>query len=379
MDVSMEPLASFLARTQIALRLERAGVDVDRWRGSALDVALLKALHTAVVGDRESVRRVLADGSSILAVAQPGHVRTKPQAFRVGDYVVPAWEQGRLKSALVELCRDVTPLLAREPVHAAAWLVWSLARAQPFTGLNERLALTLASWVLRSADLPSLDVEKIERNPRFGDALIANDCRALERYLADEVWDEALRLVEASAPALSQPTQPTQRSTLSDEHAAATASRERATKLARHELTAFIDDAVGWIERQVPSQFDLALVDRRRAPLATHAERQTCAWQAATRGRHICPHEWIEVARWSVASAAKAGLELLFVVGAAGRGTTGAASAHIALELGDQPVAGSAPAMLLVVGEGPEDRHVRTTSWLERAMPRAIEQCPLRI
>lgn len=374
MDVSMEPLATFLARTQIALRRERAGVDVDRWRGAALDLSLLKALHTASVGDRENVRRVLVDGSSILAAAQPGHVRTKPQAFRVGDHVAPAWEQGRLKSGLVELCRDVAPLLAREPVPAAARLVWSLARAQPFTGLNERLALMLASWVMRSADLPSLNVEAIERDDRFAEALVAEERHALERYLADEVWDEALRLVEASAPA---PPQLMQRWTLADEHAAATASRERATKLAEHELAGFIDDAVEWIERQVPSQFDLALAEARRTAIETYGARQSCVWQAATRGRHICPLEPIAVVRWALASVAS--LEVILVVGAAGRGTTGAASAHIAIELAGQPVASLAPAMLLIADESREQRQVRAAAWLERALPRAIEQCPLRI
>jgi hypothetical protein len=374
MDVSMEPLATFFSRAQIELRLERAGVDVDRWRGAALDVSLLKALHTAVVGDREYVRRVLADGCSILAAAQPGHVRTKPQAFRVRDHVALAWEQGRLKSGLVELCRDVTPLLARDPVRAAAWLVWSLARAQPFTGMNERAALTLASWVMRSADLPSLNVENIERDSRFGDALIAEDRGPLERYLCDEVWQEALRLTEAEAPA---PPPPTQRWTLADEHATANRSRERATKLAHHELAAFVDDVVGWIEREVPRRFELPLGQARRVLLETHDARQTCAWQAAARGRHICPHEPIAVVRWAVASATN--IELVLVVGATGRGTTGAASAHLAIELAEQPpAAGSAPAMLLIPTQDRDERQVRATAWLEGALPRAIEQCPLQ-
>jgi hypothetical protein len=376
MDVSMEPLATFLSRAQIALRNERAGVDVDRWRGAALDISLLKALHTAVVGDRKHVRRVLVDGSSIVATAQPGHVRTKPQAFRVGDHMIPAWEQGRLKSGLVELCRDVTPLLARDPVRAAAWLVWSLARAQPFTGMNERLALTIASWVMRSADLPALDVEKIERDTAFTDALLAEDRRLLERYLTDAMWDEVSRLVEGHAPG---PSIATQRWTLADEHAAASTSRERATKLDPRELAAFVDNVVAWIERELPSRFDVPLANNRRAALATHADRLACAWKSAARGRLISPHDPIAVVRWAVASAATLGLELVLVVGTAGRGTSGAALAHIALEVAEQPMTGTAPAMLLIPDESRDQREVRTVAWLERVLPRALEQSAMRI
>ncbi len=367
MDVTA--LARFLERTQIELRAERAGVDVDRWRGAPLDVALLKALHTAVVGKQAVVRRLLVDGSAVLAAAQPGHVRTKPQAFRVGDHVEAAWEQGRLKTGLIELCQAAQPLLAGAPVKAAAMLVWRITRAQPFTGLNERTALVLANWVLRGVGLPPLNVEEVEKDRRFEDALLEVDWAGLESYFVDKVWDEALRLAEGVR--VTSPVR-TQRWTLADEHAAVSTARAHATKIPSEQVAAFVDHVSDLVAQD---SCGLSIADGKRETLDEHAARQSVAWQAGFRGRFICPHEPIIVARWSV----NRSLQLVLVVGAVGRGTTGAASAHLAIELPGQPVSGVSPAMLLVVDEDRDERHVRTRAWVERALPRAIEQCPIRI
>ena len=371
MDVTLRALVRFFERTRIALRGERAGVDVERWRGAALDIELLKALHVAVVGDADVVRRVLSDGSSLLAAAQPGHVRTKPQALRIGDHVEPAWEPGRLKSGLVGLCRDAASRIERDPVGAAASLVWGLSRAQPFTGLNERLALVLANWVMRGAGLPALNVEQVERDRNFAEALVGADSGLLERFIVDELWAEAVRLVEDLR--VTAPT-PGRRWTLADEHAAANAARDRAMKLSGDDLVAFVDHVSSVIERE---PCGLSLAAGRHETHDTHAARHSAAWQAGIRGRFMCPHEPILVARWNIESVRA--LDLVLVVGSAGRGTTGAASAHIAIDVAGEPVKGTAPAMLLVVDEDRDERHVRATAWVERALPRAIEQCPIRI
>lgn len=356
MDVTA--LAAFLARTQL-VRPEAAGVDVDRWRDAALDVELVKALHRAVVGDQGSVRRVLADGSVALADAQPGHVRTKPQAFRLGDHSEPAWEQGKLKAGLVELCRDIAPLLTREPMRAAADLAWTLCRAQSFTGLNERLALVVASWVCRRAGVPALDVERLERDDAFAVAATA-DRDALERYLVDAVWDEALALVEAAGPVAPQASQ---RWTLADDHGAAKAMRESAAKVA--DLDVVVDHVATSLEHAH------MLTNSRRV---THPQ---AAWHAAVRGRFICPHEPLTTVRWAMPTARD--LELVFVVGATGRGTTGAVSAYIALELAGQPAPRTAVAMLLIPDESHDERQARASRWLDGAVPRVLARSPARI
>lgn len=373
MDV-MATLRAFLARVNVAPMARPREIDVDRWPDTPLDLAFLKELHRAVVGNQESVRRTLVDGSSILADAQPGHVRTKPQAFRVGDHIERAWEQGELKSGLTVLFRDVAPLLASEPVRAAAHLLWSLSRAQPFTGLNERTSLVLASWVLRRAGLPTLHVESIERDPDFGAALAAataNDRSALERYLEDKVWDEALVLVEAVVPV---PPQDATRWTLADEHAASAVARARATKLSSEELAAFVADLSTLIE-QAP--LPVRLAGAVRESVDTHAARLSGAWASAVRGRRLCPHEPMTITRWSIESAL--GLGLTLVVGAAGRGMTGASSAHLALEIADHPTPGPSLALLLIPDESREARNARTAAWLPRALRRAVELSPLRL
>lgn len=377
MDVTFGALKALLARESIAGPTETAGIDVDRWRDARLELACLEDMHRAVVGDRKSVRRILADGSSILAPAQPGHIRTKPQAFRAGEHVERAWEQGVLRSKLGELCRTVTPLVASDPVRAAAQLVWALSRAQPFTGMNERVALVLASSVLRRAGLPVLDVERVERDRAFEAALVAaseDDRSGLERYLVETIWDEALALLESVAPV---PPPETPRWTLADEHAAAAGARARATKLSADDLTAFVDDASTMLERELSVRRGITLAPARREWLESHTTRLACAWEAAIRGRRLSPHEPMLVARWTVSGAH--GIELKLVVGAVGRGMTGAASAHLALEPPGEPVAQASLAILLVADESPDARHARIAMWLERALARAIAQCPLRL
>ncbi len=377
MDVTFDALKALLARERIARPAEAARINVDRWREARLDLACLADVHRAVVGDRESVRRILADGSSILAPAQPGHVRTKPQAFRAGDYVERAWEQGVLRSGLGDLFRTVTPLVADDPVRAAAQLVWALSRAQPFTGMNERVALVLASSVLRRAGLPVLDIERIERDPAFEAALVVasvDDRSGLERYLVDAIWDEALALVETVAP-VPPPEAP--RWTLADEHAAAAGARARATRLSADELTAFVDDASTMLERDRSVRCGIMLGPARREWLESHTARLACAWEAAIRGRRLSPHAPMIVARWTVACAH--GIELKLVTGDTGRGMTGAAAAHLALEAPGDPVAQPSLGILLVADESRDARHARTGAWLDRALAGAIRQCPLRL
>jgi hypothetical protein len=167
-----------------------------------------------------------------------------------------------------------------------------------------------------------------------------------------------------------------QRWSLADEYRAATHTRARAQKLSPPSLNVVVDDLSTLIEREVPAKLGVSLGPAHREWLESHAARQACAWGAAIRGRRISPHEPMLVARWTIANA---GLELKLVVGAAGRGMTGASSAHLSVEVADQPVAGPALGTLLVPDENETARQARVSDWLGRAIARALELSPLRL
>jgi hypothetical protein len=357
----------------------RAGLDIATWRAAReaeLDLELLRALHCAASAGHDVARRARSDGEWIVGPAAPGQLRTKPQAFRLRDHVEPAPPPGALKGDVTRLLRDAAAELAADPVACAARLVWSLSRAQPFISRNERVALMLASRCLRGAGLPGLPVEDIERDPAFGDALIAataGDRGELVRYLEAATWDAALAWAEwLGAPPRAEPS----RWTLADEHAALDEARRRAPRIPAAELAALLVGAAEQVRQAMPARLGAELGRWHAWRPAEHAQRLAVAAASAHRGRRLCPHEPMVVLRWPVEGGL--GVEVSLVAGAAGRGVTGAIAMHLALAPRDAIGAGVAPAFLAVPDEPWPTRAARFEAWLDPAIAQLLGRSPLR-
>src|SRR5262245_17519779 len=117
LDAAMTAPQRALAREREAKRI---GIDADSWNAvgdARLGLDLLRALHEAVSVRAPRVRRTLRDGSYALARGHAGVFRTKPQAFRIGDHVEPAWEAGQLRGRLSQLFVDLN---GAEPLAGGA-------------------------------------------------------------------------------------------------------------------------------------------------------------------------------------------------------------------------------------------------------------------
>jgi hypothetical protein len=382
----MKALRTFLARVEAAQSLAGhepllareaiyVGVGREAWstlRGATLGVPLLRELHRAISGAQTRVRRANRDGRWVLADARPGALRTKPQSFRSGDHVEPAWEPGALKAGLTRLLHEIGPTFADEPARQGATLLWALSRAQPFAGQNERLALAVVSWCLRRAGLPVLPVVDVERDAAFVGALAgaSADRASLEHYLAVALWAEALRRAEWLAPVATD-----ERWTLAGEHRALVAIRAGAVTVPRHEVEAFAVRASAEIQAALTAQLAVGIEDAGWAWLTDPAQRRQLAWDSAARGRWLCPEDAMLLIGWRLGDT---GLDARLVVGAAGRGTSGALSAHLGLGP-PAPGADAAPAFLLIPDETATDRDRRFQSWVELAVDRARRGSALRL
>jgi fido (protein-threonine AMPylation protein) len=358
----------------------RAGLTAEAWRDARkgpLDLALLRALHRAASAGHEVARRARVDGAWILGPANPGQLRTKPQAFRLHDHVEPAWAPGALKGGLARLLDGTGAALAADPVACVAELVWGLSRAQPFAAGNERVALIAASRLLRAAGLPGLSVDDTERDPAFVEAMLAataGDRGALERALAAAIWDAALVWAEwLGGPPPADPA----RWTLRDGHAALEAARRGAARVSDGELDAFIAAASDRLAAAMAARLGQALAPPERSSPGEYTGRLAVALASARRGRRICPHAPVTVVRFPVEGAL--GLEVSLTAGAAGRGITGAAAVHLALAPRDAIGAGTAPGFLVITDEPAPARAARFAAWLDGAIARLLADGPVRI
>jgi hypothetical protein len=384
-ELSVEVLRTYLQRIdallvpahRAALRAraaERLGIASAAWEaivGGNVDGALLRAIHRAVTAERATIRRATPEGSWTIAPARAGHLRSKPQSFRAGEHVEAAWEHATLKRAVAELIDATAAGFASAPVARAANLIWSLARAQPFAGDNERVAMVLASRLLHGIGLPTLAVGETMGDPAFEAAMCAASADDLERYLAAAIWDEALAFAEALSLSAS-----TERWSLRDEHLALAEARRRAHTIAPAELGAIASAAADLIAARAGERLGIALAPANRSAPSAFADRLRLAMEAGGRGHLVSPHSEISELRWSADAAT--GLDLVVVIGAPGRGITGAASVHAALELRGVPTPWSAPAILFVPGEPPGDRNRRLAAWAPRAMDRILRNSPIR-
>jgi hypothetical protein len=382
----MKALRSFLARVDAAQRpagRERAlareatyvGVDRETWsglRGADLGLPLLRDLHRAISGSQPRVRRADRDGRWVLAEARPGWIRTKPQSFRSGDHVESAWEQGALKAGLGRLLHEVGPGLAEEPARHGAHLVWSLTRAQPFAGHNEQLALVALSWCLRRAGWPALPVVDVERDAGFVDALAvaSADRGPLERYLASALWTEALRYVEWLGPVVTD-----EHWTLAGEHRMLAAIRADVLSVPRPDVEAFAERASTEVAAALAAQLAIAIEGAGWAWLADPSLCRQLAWESAGRGRWLCPQQALLVVAWRLGDT---GVDARLIVGAAGRGMSGALTAHLVIGP-PAPGADAAPAFLLIPDEAADERDRRFQVWAALAVDAARRGSALRL
>jgi hypothetical protein len=382
----MKALRSFLARVdaaQVPAGLERAlareatyvGVDRETWsglRGADLGLPLLRDLHRAISGSQPRVRRADRDGRWVLADARPGWIRTKPQSFRSGDHVEPAWDQGALKAGLSRLLHEVGRGFAEEPARQGAYLVGSLSRAQPFAGHNERLALVALSWCLRRAGWPALPVVDVERDAGFLEALaVAGAERGpLERYLVSALWTEALRYVEWLGPVVTD-----EHWTLAGEHRTLAALRTHVVTVPRPQVEAFAERASTDIAAALASQLAIAIEGLGWAWVADPSQRRQLAWESAARGRWLPPQEAMLVLAWRLGDG---GLDARLIVGAAGRGISGALTAHLVIGP-PAPGADAAPSFLLIPDEAADERDRRLQGWAALAVDTARRGSALRL
>jgi hypothetical protein len=350
-----------------------AGVDRASWAdalAAPLDLALLRALHRAVMGEQTRVRRADRDGRWVLADARPGLLRTKPQSFRSGDHVELGWDQGALQAKLRRLLHEIGPAFADDPVRHGAHLVWAITRAQPFAGHNTRLALTVVSLCLRRAGWPALPVADAERDPALIDALAAasTDRGALETTLVRMIWAEALAYAEWLAPVAADGW------TLAGEARALAELRRRVVTVERGALEAFTDRATSLVGAALAAHLGVAVGAGQRAWLSDPTQRLQLAWTSAARGRWLCPRDEMVTVGWRLGD----GIDAVLVVGAAGRGLSGGVVAHLALGAAPAPGAAQAPAMLVIPDENPAERETRLAAWAEPAVIAARRASALR-
>lgn len=375
----MSSLASFLTRFQSGLppeqqshvrereadRLAMAAPDWSSLCAMPIDLVMVREAHR-YVSKKASVRRADREGEWTVASSQAGKLRSQPQSFRVGDHVEPAWDHGSLKRRLADLVNTTRDAAVTDPLAAAASLVRGFARAQPFLGENERVALVVASLLLRSATLPALHAEAVESAPAFARALVAPDDEPMVRLLAEAVWQEALELVESIA------VTPSRRWTLAAEHAALNAARARASSMTDAHLVELCEV----VEQALAPQLQALFGSAEATHCAVHASfsaRASAAIRAVYRGRQICAQRSIVEMRWSFGA-----LDAVLVVALAGRGISGAASAHVAFELPSLPAnTRRAPGLLLLPDEAHGDLERRLTGWLPSAIDEARRGSPL--
>ncbi len=352
---------------------ERLGISRDAWReirGSTVSLELLRGIHVAATGRPSNVRRADEDGTWTIVAPKPGRLRSRPQAFRIGDHVERAWDHNTLRRQLAELLRTAVPDVENSPFDATARIVWNLLRAQPFLGLNERTALLFAARLLHGVGLPTLHVIDLERDDELAGAAVMPDHTALTDVLERAAWREALDFAEW----LALPPQ-TARWSLRDEQEALASARARIATMDTREIDDTTRYLANRVREELAARLAAAVEPCEIATPATEQERLTIAVASARSGRFICPRQPIVHLRWPVTSSH--GLALRIVIGTAGRGLTGAVSMHLALDVGGV-TARTTPAMLLVAGERAGDRRQRIDAWVARAIPRAIADCPLR-
>ncbi len=366
-------LAATLSPRQLQLREEREaarlGVSVNEWRdirATPVSVELLRLIHIAITGRATGVRRANEHGEWEVVPPKPGHLRSRPQAFRIGEHVEAAWDHPTLRKRIAELLRS-NAIEAERPLYAVSRLIWSLLRAQPFLGSNERVALLLAARVLNAAGWPAPDIEAIEADDELAVAAAAPNHEllvvVLERAMAQEMLAFAEWLPLAREPG---------RWSLHDEQQAAAAARSRVTQVQTDMLVDATNDIADLLEPMLAKHF--ALGPRIVTTLTSEPERLEAAVTAARSGRYLCPQCPIVRCCWPVE--AGHGLVVRLVAGAAGRALAGAAAIHLAIDITSVP-ASNAPATLLVPNESSSARQERIQSWLRYAIPRALAYCPL--
>ena len=341
LEAALSPLQAAYVREREAAAL---GITRDDWatlREMPIDLVMVREAHRLVSGTKANVRRADRHGAWSLVSAKPGQLRSHPQSMRVGDHVEPAWNHETLKRRLAEL---VSATRAAPTLATIAAFIRDVVRAQPFPGDNEPLALVVASLLLCSAGFPPLAIASLEHTPTFHAALIATEVEPMVSLLTDAVWTAALELAEVlplCAPGAV---------TLAAEHAALAAVRSRWDHGDCHAMANLVARALG----------DCTIVAHE-----TFAARARATTDASHRGRAICAQRTIIELRQSV----DRDLVLIVVIAFAGRGTTGAISAHLSIELPAVPTPRRAPALLIV----PEEPASETTARIGRWLPRAIE------
>lgn len=321
---------------------ERMGIEAPEWaalRSMNIDLVSVREAHRSVT-KRTVVRRADRHGEWVLGSAQPGRLRSQPQSFRVDDRIEPAWEHATLRHRLAALVNTTREGAVSAPVPAIARFLRDFARAQPFSGQNENVSLVVASAILRLNALPALHVRHLVHDREFELALIADDGLAMEQFLEAALWAEALSFSEWMSPPPSQ-----SRWTLADDHDAASASRSSV------DLQAIADEMTP------------LLPPARRLVHETFAARLRAAGDAVHRGHCISPHHSIVELRWE-----QGHFEGVLVIALAGRGMTGAASAHLSIEHPDVVRPGVTPAVLLPLDESAPDRGARIAVWLSNAL-----------
>lgn len=349
------------------LEAERLGISRENWsqlRATNMDLVGLREAHRMVVGRQSTVRRTDRDGSWTSASAHPGHLRSQPQSFRVGVHIEPAWDLSTLKHRLARVLAHVTSRFEAVPIQCAAEVVWAISRAQPFIGRNERLSLLVASRMLCAAGLPVLPILQLERDAELEACIVAatEDNRAdLEIYLANTISREALAIAEWISVA------PNGRWSLRDEHAALSSLRSTTPV---SECDSFTTETT----RALVALCESALGAKLTPLSGTSRHHLRIACDATYRGCPICPHMPIREFRWSIDNS----LELVVVIGRAGRGITDASSLHVAIEVGGVVNPLPAAAFLLVPDEDLGAQQARFAAWAPSAIRHAVRTSALR-
>ncbi|MGE0867608.1 MAG: hypothetical protein AB7P03_03540 [Kofleriaceae bacterium] len=375
-EADLTPAQRMLVRARQA---ERMSITAAEWTGILdhnVDVALLRQIHRAVTGALPMTRRADVTGTWGVVPSRPGHVRSQPQSFRAAGHVEPAWDHATLKRRLAGLMSAVVADAAALPATQSARVLWALTRAQPFAGDNLRVAIVVASRLLASAGLPSLCIAELECDPTFEAALIratGDQCDELTAVMTRAIWDESLATTEwlGAAPASER-----DRWSLADEHRALEAARGRARSVPPSELEHLMKHTADALVPVLESRLAAFLVARAPVESTTFASRLRAAEAAAARGRRLCPHQTVYERSWPVGDGC--GLQLALVTGSAGRGVTGAAAMHVALELPGVPLPRRAPGMLIIPDESHEQWQQRLAAWIPDAVESMLRDSPLR-
>jgi hypothetical protein len=339
----------------------RLGIAAAAWRelrAARVDLALLRAIHRAVTGGRDTSRYADAIGTWTIARARAGHLRSRAQTFRAAQHREPAWDPATLRRRLADTI--VEALALEEPLAQAAALAWTVARAQPFVGDNERVGLVLGARILCAAGLPSLRVEGIERDRDYASALAADAPDVVQAYLERAMWDEARELAESLAV---EPPGAGGRWSLADQHATAERRRAATNTFTRAELEAIIACACRVL---IPAAATALRAPLEQAELTVHtlpSARLDAVARAARRGFRISPHLDVYEMRWALENAA-----LVLSAGAPGQGLSGAATLHLGMDLGGVVSPRAARALLITPSEDPAERARRIEAWGLRAV-----------